>query len=176
MKNVFIILLMILAVLGTAGAGYIVIDADVADLGGGRWEYSYTISNIVDEQASITAEWLTIWFDYADYSNFEITTADALGWSESIIHPEPLTYSGAGYDLGNLAQPLTEGNYLSGFSIAFDYAGAEAPTPVGQRFEIVNPDTWQTVYTGYTVPEPATLLLISTGFAIMRLKRNRNVV
>ena len=163
MKNVFIILLTVLAVLGTSDAGYIVIDADVADLGGGRWKYSYTISNIADEQASVVVSWLTIWFDYADYSNFEITTADALGWSESIIQPEPLTYSGAGYDLGNLSQPLTEGNYLSGFSIAFDYSGAEAPLPAGQKFEIVNPDTWQTAYTGYTVPEPATLALLAIG-------------
>ncbi|OXU14184.1 PEP-CTERM sorting domain-containing protein [Sedimentisphaera salicampi] len=141
------------------------IQADYSNISGSRWEAEYAIYNSGTEQISE----LTIWFAYEDYANFEITTADPQGWDELIIEPEPLTESGAGYDLLNISAPLTAGGELSGFSLEFDYAGS---SPAQQSFEIINPNTFETLYEGQTVPEPATIGLFALAGLAMKKRKN----
>ncbi|AQQ10097.1 hypothetical protein L21SP3_01923 [Sedimentisphaera cyanobacteriorum] len=143
------------------------IQADFSNVSGSRWEAEYAIENTGTEQISE----LTIWFDYEDYTNFEITTADPQGWDEMIIAAEPLTESGAGYDLLNASEPITTGEVLGGFSVEFDYAGS---TPQNQSFEIINPNTYETLYEGQTVPEPATIGLFA--LAGIALKKRKNTI
>ena len=55
-----------------------------SDLGSGRWQYTYDVTNI-----SLTApiEEFTIWFDFGLYDNLAVETPDppAGNWSEIVI-------------------------------------------------------------------------------------------
>ena len=166
MKRIYSIL-MILLVSAVLSAAYIEISAEINELGNDRWEYSYTLSNF-DE--ALDVEWVTIWFDYQDYSNFEITTVASGSWNESIIQPEPLTQSGAGYNIDFTSSPIAYGESAGVFSIAFDYVGTAILEPI-QFFEVVDPGNWQTLYTSQTVPEPTTLMLLGLGMLSVRFKR-----
>lgn len=169
-KNIFISIIALM-LFGSVQAAFIVdIQTEVTNIGEGRWEYTYEIENSASSTENV--EWLTIWFDYEDYSNFEITTVNSGLWNEAIIQPEPLTLSGAGYDLDGTSSPLAPGQTVTGFSIAFDYNGEGIPG-LAQEFEIINPQTWETLYTGTTVPEPATLVLLSGGLAAIALRKKR---
>jgi hypothetical protein len=152
----------LIAILALGSLSYGVYSANVissaSELGGERWEISYQIFNTGAE----AIEEMTIWFDYSGYNNFEITTTDPMGWSEIIIAADPLTESGAAYDILNTASPLGAGADISGFSVAFDYNGTES-IPVGQFFEIIDPQTFDTKYASVTVPEPFTLSLMAAG-------------
>ncbi len=165
----FLAVLSVLVVLNSVQAQFSAnIITSAADLGGGRWEYSYDISNTGTQ----AIEELTIWFDYSGYTNFTITTANAGSWNQIIIAPDALTSSGAGYDILNLALPLTAGESLSDFSVAFDYNGTEPMPSLAQTFEIINPVTFETQYTGQAIPEPATIALLAFGgLAAMRRRR-----
>ncbi len=66
--------------------------------------------------------------------------------------------------------PIAESTTESVFSVSFDWLGEE--TPGSQFYEIVNPDTFETIDSGWTVPEPGMLLLLGLGAIISRKKRN----
>jgi hypothetical protein len=166
-RALFAVMLILAGVSMSYGAFSADVVSGVWELGGGRWEVSYEIFNTGTE----AIEELTFWFDYSDYDNFEITTIDPLGWSEIIIAADPLTGSGAGYDILNSLSPLAAGGTISGFSVAFDYSGASAAPLMEQAFEIIDPETFETQYSGTTVPEPLTLSLLAAGAAMLRRRR-----
>jgi hypothetical protein len=162
-KKISVLLLILIS---TAYSGYIFVEP--TDLGGGSWQFDYTITALEEPIAGVT-----IWFDYLNYSDFTITTANAGGWSESLIVPEDWLQQGAGYNIYNWSSPLPAGNTLpQKYSITFTYSGEEAPT-LYQDFDIIN-SNWQPVRTGTTVPEPATIAIFAFGaLAQPILKRRR---
>jgi len=140
---------------------------DLTDLGPGRWEYTYEVSNI---NLAVPIEEFTIWFDYGLYQNLLITTPDppAGNWDEIVWQPEPLLWDDGGYDAIARNHSIGVGENVHGFSVSFDWVGQGEPGP--QHYEIVNPVTYNTIVSGYTVPEPLTVLLLGMGALIVHVR------
>jgi hypothetical protein len=145
--------------------------------GGGRWEYNYEVMNIdlsVDDQPAAIKEF-TIWFDSGLYANLVVTTTIPLSnaWDEMVWQSEPVLHDDGGYDA--LAEILNSGiatgQSVKGFSIAFDWLGEG--TPGSQRYEIINPVTFETIDAGVSIPEPASAAITIIGAVWMAAKRRR---
>jgi hypothetical protein len=140
-----------------------------SDLGSGRWQYSYDVTNI-----SLTApiEEFTIWFDFGLYENLAIETPDppAGNWSEIVIQPELVLQDDGAYDARALGPGIGMGQIVTGFTVSFDWLG-DAFMPGPQFYEIIDPVTYQTIDSGYTIPEPTTLLLLGLGGLTLRRKK-----
>ncbi len=135
-----------------------------------RWQYTYNVKNI-NLPAGI--EELTIWFDYGLYDNLLIETQEPLAsaWDELAIQPEPLLGDDGFYDALSLSAPIFTGESIKGFSVSFDWLGQGLPA--SQFYEIINPATFQTIDSGFTTPEPSTLLLLGLGFLFLHNQRKR---
>ncbi len=144
---------------------------EAADLGGGRWEYTYDVTN---HALTIKIEEFTIWFDFGPYEDLTVTTpaSPADEWDELAVQPEPLFSDDGFYDAFVLdeANGIDTGETAGGFSVSFDWLGAGVPGP--QTFEIIDPVTFEPVHTGTTIPEPAALALLALGgFVALRRRR-----
>jgi hypothetical protein len=142
-----------------------------SDLGSGRWQYSYDVTNI-----SLTApiEEFTIWFDFGLYKNLAIQTPDppASNWNEIVIQPEPVLQDDGAYDAKALGLGIGIGQIVTGFAVSFDWLG-DAVKPGPQFYEIIDPVTFETLDSGYTIPEPATLLILTLGGLILPRMKQR---
>ena len=143
---------------------------DITDLGSGRWQYTYEVKNI---NLPSGIEEFTIWFDYGLYENILIETKEplALEWDELVIQPEPLLGDDGFYDALSLSGPIFTGESIKGFAVSFDWLGQDLPA--SQFYEIINPATFETIDSGFTTPEPSTLLLLGLGFLFLHKQRKR---
>jgi hypothetical protein len=143
-----------------------------SDLGSGRWQYNYEVSNI---SLTVPIEEFTIWFEFGLYDNLAVETPDppASNWSEIVIQPEPVLQDDGAYDAKALGLGIGIGQTVSGFAVSFDWLG-DAVMPGPQFYEIIDPVTFETIDSGYTVPEPATILLLGLGSSILK-RINRGV-
>lgn len=140
---------------------------EVADLGSGRWEYSYDVMNIGLAEG---IEEFTIYFDYGLYDNLLVSTpATPAGWDQIVWQVEPILKDPGGYDALATNLNIAVGTSLSGFSVSFDWLGIGAPS--SQYYEIIDPVTFGTIESGYTVPEPASCLLLLTGALLLRRRK-----
>ncbi len=79
-----------------------------------------------------------------------------------------------GYDaLAELTNPgIVAGQSVKGFSVKFNWLGQGAPG--SQRYEIINPLTFETIDSGVTIiPEPASAAIMILGTVWMAAKRRR---
>ena len=145
------------------------IQYEATGLGSGRWQYSYGVSNISLTEA---IEEFTIWFDFGLYDNLAIETSDppAGDWDELVIQPEQVLGDDGYYDALTLGLGIDIGETESGFTVSFEWLGVGQPG--SQFYEIIDPDTFETIDSGYTIPEPGTLLLLGLGSAVFRRKRS----
>jgi hypothetical protein len=138
-----------------------------------QWAYSYQVENLAIE-AGIRE--FTIWFDQRYYSNLVIASGAGLGltWDQIVWQPNPSAASNGAFDALATGLAILTGESVGGFSVKFDWNGQGVPG--SQSYEIINPTTFDTTDTGYTilVPEPATLLLLGLGvIAVMKRKRGK---
>lgn len=150
----------------------------VTSLGLGRWQYNYDVTNV-----SLTSpiEEFTIWFDYTLYDGLAIETPDppASDWDELIIsQPDPKWSIDGGYDaLAESWNPgINIGQTVSGFSVSFDWLGTGEPG--SQLYEIVNPDTYDTIESGRTIiiPAPGALILTVIGLSVIRFREKHKAL
>lgn len=177
MKRTYVFCVLLSYLLSAAAMGVQVteITYETTDVGSGRWEYTYEVSNIdlwVNQQQVAIREF-TIWFDDGLYDNLSVTTPTPLSTSWDEIHwqPEPLMQDPGAYD-ALILPPSTGigiGESLYGFSVDFDWLGTGSPG--SQYYEIINPDTFETIDTGYTIPEPATVVLLGFGAVVFRQRK-----
>lgn len=142
---------------------------DVNELGSGQWEYTYSVRNKGLEEP---IEEFTIWFDFGLYENLTITTPDppASSWNEIIVQPEPYLQDDGFYDAVAVDLPIAISEGVPGFAVRFNWLGQGDPGP--QFYEIINPVTFETIDSGWTVPEPATLAIFILGTALLKRKRS----
>jgi hypothetical protein len=144
----------------------------VDDLGAERWQYTYELAN---HNLPEPVKEVTIWFDYGLYANLSINTPNppAGSWSEMVVQPEPVFKDDGFYDTLALGSGISAGQSAGLFSVTFDWRGTGTPGP--QFYEIVNPVTYQTIASGYTAPEPGTVVLLGLGafWARRNLKSRR---
>lgn len=150
---------------------------ETTDLGSGRWEYSYTVVNLLDSLIPEIEEF-TIWFDYDLYSdlNIETTTLEssnppAGNWHEIVWQREEVLRDDGGYDALALDTGIVIGEAIRGFAVSFDWLGVGEPG--SQYYEIIDPLNFTTIEEGYTVPEPGTLSLLGLGGLVLLRRKQR---
>jgi len=145
---------------------------ETSDLGSGQWQYTYEVRNI---GLTETIEEFTIWFDFGLYKNLATQTPDppASNWSEIVLQPEPVLQDDGAYDAKALGPGIGIGQMVTGFAVSFNWLG-DAVVPGPQFYEIIDPDTYETIDSGWTVPEPATFILFClAGAALCRRQKQR---
>ena len=140
------------------------------NLGSGRWQYIYDVYNLSLPQE---IEEFTIWFGVGSYANLAIETQNppAANWDEVVWQPEPFLGDDGGYDALAKNLNIDIGGNVYGFAVSFDWLGVG--NPGSQFYEIIDPIDFHTIESGYTVPEPATLLLFGLGWIFLRRKKER---
>jgi hypothetical protein len=91
------------------------------------------------------------------------------GWDEIVIQPEPVLEDDGAYDAKALSMGIGVGQSVAGFAVSFNWLG-DALMPGPQFYEIIDPETFETIDSGMT-PEPATLLLLGLGGLTLLRKR-----
>jgi hypothetical protein len=139
-------------------------------LGLGRWQYTYDVYNL---HLPEKVKEFTIWFGVGSYDNLAIETQipPAGSWDEVVWQPEPFLGDDGGYDALAEILSIDVGQNISGFTVSFDWLGTG--TPGSQFYEIIDPIDFHTIDSGFTVPEPATLLLFGFGGMILRKRVGR---
>jgi hypothetical protein len=142
------------------------------NLGADRWEYVYTVENKGLQQG---INEFTIWFDVDSYDKLTINTPNppANNWDVIIWQPEPLLDDDGGYDALAKGLSIGVGQSVTGFSVSFNWSGTGLPGP--QYYEIIDPGSFETIESGWTVPEPATIMLFVFGFLVLK-KNPKNQV
>jgi hypothetical protein len=135
---------------------------ETTGLGFGRWEYTYDVKN---KSLIEGIEEFTIWFDYDLYENLSVETPEppADDWDEIVVEAEPIFQDDGYYDSLALGVGIGIGQTVRGFSVSFDWLDTGQPGP--QFYEIIDPVTFETIDSGWTVPIPesATILLLGIG-------------
>lgn len=139
------------------------------DLGLGRWQYDYSVSNI---SLSFPIEEFTIYFDEDIYRNLAVGTVLPTGWDVIIFQPEPILRDGGGYDALASGAGINIGETFGGFSVQFDWLGSG--TPLSQQYEIINTDTFVAIESGMTVPEPSSIALLIGSIVLLMRKSKHN--
>jgi hypothetical protein len=140
----------------------------------GRWRYVYRVTN--QSLAHAVAEF-TIWFEVDVYDNLLVETLDPLAadWDELVVQPDPILHDDGFYDALALEDGILTGESAGWFRVSFDWLGEGMPGP--QAFDIIDPDTFEVIYSGVTVfiPEPSTgaLMIIFLSFFTLRRQRRR---
>ncbi len=82
----------------------------------------------------------------------------AAAWNELVAQPDPLLHDAGFYDALRKTAGIPLGGAVSGFAVQFDWLGSGSPG--GQPFDIIDPVTFQPVYSGTTLPEPGTAAVL----------------
>lgn len=163
MKKLIVIALM-LSIFPLSSASAINITYQANDLGSGLWQFDYYVSDF-DFDMDYGFQ---IFYEYGFYENITPISAssdwDPITWDPDLIFgvPDDGVYDAlALVDDASLSEP---------FSVQFNWLGLGNPN--GQYFEVYDP-VFAYVDSGQTapVPEPATLLLLSTGIIGLGLRK-----
>jgi hypothetical protein len=140
------------------------IQYEATDLGSGRWQYTYDVYNL---SLAEEIKEFTIWFDVDSYDNLTIETLDppASNWDEVVWQPEQFLGDDGAYDALAKSLSIVVSQNVYGFAVSFDWLGIG--TPGSQFYEIIDPVDFHTIDSGFTIPEPATLLLFGLGCMLL---------
>lgn len=143
---------------------------DLSLVSGTTWQYDFSVTN--DSLATPIDEF-TIFFDQALFSNLQVVS-NPLGWDPLTIQPDAGLPQDGYFDWLALGAGIGEGQSLGLFSVRLDFDSNGAPG--GSLFEVIDPNTFDTLDRGVTapaiaaVPEPSTIALLTSGllFAMLR--------
>lgn len=157
MRHLGFVLAVLLAASGSTQAGPASIVYEAVELGGGQWEYTYEVSN---NSLPVAIEEFTIWFELGSFAQLAVTTPDppAGDWDELVVQPDPVLTDDGFYDALALSAGIAPGETVADFSVSFGWLGSGQPG--AQLFEIIDPETFEPIYSGLTTPEPTTLAML----------------
>lgn len=166
-------LLMFLVISCSALAGLSQISYQLTDLGSGRWQYIYEVSNFGMPDP---IEEVTIYFDHTSCRNLAIETLSPLSGllDELVFQPDLVINDDGAYDALFLTTGVPQGQKVSGFAVSFDWLGQSLPG--AQFYEIMKLDPFETIDWGYTIPEPATILIFLAGIWSQRKRMFDNAL
>jgi hypothetical protein len=157
-----------------------IITYTATNVNGSTWTYQYTLTNMAP--TGVVSEFTT-WFDRNKYSNLSVVATPAT-WDSIAIQPDFGIPADGFFDSLSLGAGLGVNASLTGFSVRFNYL--ESGTPGAQPFEIINPSTFLTLYSGTTslaasggsgtgtsVDAPATFALLSVLLVALARTRRR---
>lgn len=159
MRLVPVLLWVVLLAL-TSFAHATTIDFTPTEVSGNAWRYDYTVIN---DSLPTSIQEVTLFFSVGQYSNLQVS-ASPVGWNSLVAQPDANLPADGFYDSVALAGGIAPGTTLSGFSATFNWLGTGTPGP--QVFNIVDPNTFQTLDAGSTVsavPLPSALMLFACG-------------
>ncbi len=163
----WVVLLMAFIIVWAAGSVQgALIEYQLSDLGNQQWEYAYRVVNNHSEIEPIKS--LTIWFE-TNAGQFEIVSGNSIisEWDEAILHD--VVGRGHGYDLLAKDEGIGPGDDMEGFAVRFKWNSAGQPG--SQFYEVLDPDDFSLIESGYTVPEPNMMVLGGVGMVIGFIKR-----
>jgi hypothetical protein len=148
--------------------------ATVVPAGGTQFNIAYHISN---DSGQIVEE-LTIYFDSQHFRNLQLLSSPS-GWDVISIQPDTGLPAPGFVDLLALTAPLQWGEVLDDLVVTATFLGQN--TPGSQYYEIIDPNSFSVLESGYTVVavpptdlnSPATLWLIVTGILGLIATRSR---
>lgn len=142
-------------------------------LGSDNYRVDYTLDNL-GEPGGINE--LLMFFNSSDTPGADyapLAIPEPAGWTHTglgaVIPPDPGHYAWAidWFDADPSDPGVLPGSSLGGFSVAFHWSDPQVP-PGSQFFEAFG----TAPHEGHTVtPEPATLLLLGTGFTLLGLRK-----
>jgi hypothetical protein len=137
-----------------------IVSYDLTDFGNDRYRYDYEVTNVSLPDA---IEEFTVWFDYSLFANLALATPDppAGDWDELVVQPAPGLPDDGYYDALGVSGGIAMGSGVAGFAVEFDWLGEGLPG--SQPFDIVDPETFDIVFSDFTVPEPGTWGLLLVG-------------
>lgn len=175
MKQSTIIFLMVLwfALFPTRGSTAAIYSTPTL-IGGIQWKYNYTVTVAMSDPS---VDEFSIYFSPALYANLKVAETPT-GWDSLVIQPDAGVPADGFLDALALGVGIGTGGAMTGFSVFFDFLGVG--TPGDQRFDIVNPNTFAVLSSGFTtaaaitpdpppfnVPEPNTLALSGLALALL---------
>ncbi len=170
-------LTIMLLLAAAAHAGSAVILYQVNSLGGGIFQYNYSVFNNNALGAGVPIQLFDILFDPTQYlqSSLKIDTQPPLNtqWSEQFltsVPPIPVAY-----DVFALGGGIPDGATVSGFSVEFLWLGQG--TPGDQSFQIYDPQSFDLLASGTTssaVPEPSAFFVVGIALVSAAWIRRRS--
>lgn len=149
----------------------------VDNIAGNTWQYNYTVANTGSTGGDILE--FTVWFDLGLFENLAVSASPG-AWDGIAIQPDPgLPDDGFADWLDLDFFGIAEGDVLGGFSVMFDFLGTG--TPGSQFFDIVDPDTFDVLFSGVTelgdvvvpVSAPASASLFALGLLLIAFSIRR---
>lgn len=143
----------------------VMVGYEVVAYGEDLWEYKYTIEN----NGAFDIRSISITFDSSLCTNLGLSSSFEISsrWDQQFLNYVPGMRIYDALAMGG--NRVGVGETVSGFSVSFQYSGGGVPS--SQFFEIYDPaDYSEPLISGWTilVPEPATIMLMSLGFAVIR--------
>jgi hypothetical protein len=161
--------LALLLSISALSAQAVTVQSQLQALGGNSYQYNYTITN--DDLASGFDE-ISIFFSNTQYQNLAVT-ASPFDWDSIVLQPD--AFLDGVFDSLALSAPLALGDSVSGFSVSFDWLGAELPG--AQIFDVLDSSSLTVLQSGTSsvtaVPLPASLPLMSAALAGLAFIRQR---
>lgn len=144
-------------------------------LGNQRWQYTYTITN---SSLLPPIKFLTIYFPYGAIELASQTPAPLLlGFDENFVdsnwspNGKALPFEGY-YDICTDFSQIGPYMKASGFSVRFKWQGDGDPG--SQFFEVFDPQTFEVLTNGWTVPEPSMMMMLGCGVSFWSACRRRH--
>jgi hypothetical protein len=161
--------LALLLSISALSAQAVTVQSQLQALGGNSYQYNYTITN--DDLVSGFDE-ISIFFSNTQYQNLAVT-ASPFDWDSIVLQPDE--FLDGVFDSLALSSPLALGDSVSGFSVSFDWLGAELPG--AQNFDVLDSSSLTVLQSGTSsvtaVPLPASLPLMSAALAGLAFIRQR---
>jgi hypothetical protein len=142
---------------------------------GDRWSVDLTVTN--DNAMPAQISWFTVYFSEALFSDLSLVAAPAT-WDPLVIQPDTGIPASGFLDalVFDAADALALGQSQSGFTLSFNYLGADAP---GALFYEILDDSMNVLADGQSVvttgpqavPEPGSLALAGLAWGAMCVVR-----